>query len=306
MKGVKDMPYCQVDDNTEIYYQEFGSGDRYVFCSQIDHEYTAFSFERELARRGFHVFLLTDRGFGRSTHTQENYGLGWYDRFADDVVAFADKVGADRFVYSGASHGSGVGWHLCLRHPERLICFFASVAGPLSPEGVPVEGVLGGNTVSEEKEPDAPAFCSLPDFFYIPTDDPAIIERRRLCKEADKALRASDDYEKIFESPETMRINFGPAMLFTRTEENLKEALKKIQTPVLMLGGTEDVISRPDLMIRTAECLPHCKLIIHSGFGHVLDIYEDLADDAVRFYENLISTGRYYAPVDNTPIEETK
>ena len=221
------------------------------------------------------------------------------------MVAFADKVGAEKFVYSGASHGSGVGWHLCLRHPERLICFFASVAGPLSPEGVPVEGVLSGNTVPAEKDPDAPAFCSLPDFFYGATDDPAILERRRICREADRALRASEGYEEIFESEQTQRINFGPAMLFTRTEEGLRQALKTIQTPVLMLGGTEDVISRPDLMIRTAECLPHCKLVIHSGFGHVLDIYEDLADDAVRFYENLISTGRYYTSVDNTPIKET-
>ena len=70
-----------------------------------------------------------------------------------------------------------------------------------------------------------------------------------------------------------------------------------------MLGATDDVISTPELMIRTAKCLPRCKLIIHSGFGHVLDIYEDLADDAVRFYENLVNTGRYYTPVDNTPIE---
>ncbi len=80
------MPYISVDANTSIYYQEYGSGERYLFCSQIDHEYTAFSFEREMARRGFHVFLLTDRGFGRSTHTDENFGLGWYDQFADDVV----------------------------------------------------------------------------------------------------------------------------------------------------------------------------------------------------------------------------
>ena len=166
--------------------------------------------------------------------------------------------------------------------------------------------MLNGNPVPENRDPDAPAFCSLPDFFFIPTDDPAIEERRRICREADRALRASEDYDKIFESSQTLRINMGPALLATRTEENLKRTLRTITVPVLMFGGTDDVISRPDLMIRTAECLQHCKLIIHSGFGHVLDIYEDLADDAVRFYENLVETGRYYAPVDNTPISETK
>jgi pimeloyl-ACP methyl ester carboxylesterase len=100
-----------------------------------------------------------------------------------------------------------------------------------------------------------------------------------------------------------LRINTGPALIGLRTEENLREALKTIKTPVLMLGGTEDVISTPELMIRTAKCLPNCKLVIHSGYGHVLDIFEELADDAVRFYDNVVNTGRYYAPVDNTPIE---
>jgi len=69
------MPTIAIDDNTRIYYEEYGSGDRYVFCSQIDHDYTSFSFERELSRRGFHVFLLTDRGYGKSSHTAENFGL---------------------------------------------------------------------------------------------------------------------------------------------------------------------------------------------------------------------------------------
>ena len=170
------------------------------------------------------------------------------------------------------------------------ICSLTVVAGPISPEGIPVEGILSGNDVTAEKDPNAPAFCSLPEFFYIPTDDQAIIERRRICKGADSALRASDNYEEIFESDDTMRINTGPALIGLRTEENLREALKTIETPVLMLGGTEDVISTPEL-------------IIHSGFGHVLDIYEELADDAVKFYENVVSTGRYYTPVDNTPIE---
>ena len=145
-------------------------------------------------------------------------------------------------------------------------------------------------------------FCTLPPAFFIPTDDPAINERRRICLETCMAIRKTPGYEETYEAPEVLKINFGPAMAKYRTEEKLQEALRTIETPVLMLGGMEDIISRPELMIRTGKCLPHCKLIIHSSFGHMLDIYEDLADDAVRFYENLVNTGRYYTPLDNTPI----
>lgn len=296
------MPYLSIDEKTDIYYEEYGSGDRYVFCSQIDHDYTSYSFERELSRRGFHVFLLTNRGYGKSSHTADNFGLGWFDRYADDVVAFADKLGVDKFVYSGASHGSGVGWHLCVNHPDRLICFFALVAGPLDPSRCDIEGVLKGNDVPEDRDITTSTFCTLPPVFFYPTDDAGLIERRKICLDTCMSIRKEPGYEETYESEETLRINFGPAMVKYRTEEKLQEALKTIETPVLMLGGMEDVISRPELMIRTGKCLPHCKLIIHSSFGHMLDIYEDLADDAVRFYENVVNTGRYYTPVDNTPI----
>ena len=56
-------------------------------------------------------------------------------------------------------------------------------------------------------------------------------------------------------------------------------ALSTIRTPVLILGGMEDPISTPDLMMRTARCLPHCKLVIYSNCGHNIDtdITEEVA-----------------------------
>ena len=113
------MPTIRTDDNVDIYYEELGSGDKIVLCTQCGHEGT--TLERELAKRGFHVYLLTNRGFGRSTHVTEDYGEHWYDMFAKDVIAFADQMGIDRFIYSGASHGAGAGWHVCLNYPERVI-----------------------------------------------------------------------------------------------------------------------------------------------------------------------------------------
>ena len=86
-------------------------------------------------------------------------------------------------------------------------------------------------------------------------------------------------------------------------ENGTKLRLLYIYQHLLRNSDAEHPVSTPELMIRTAKCLPNCKLVIHSGYGHVLDIFEELADDAVRFYENVVNTGRYYTPVDNTPIE---
>jgi len=280
------MPTITTKDSVQIYYEEYGSGDRYVLCTQVSH--SAQSLERELARRGFHVFLLTNRGFGRSTHVTEDYGDHWYDRFAEDVIEFADQMGIEKFIYSGASHGAGTGWHVVLNHPERVICFFAVVPGPHNLD----EGKASIRSMGMKGN--APVLK-----MTIDSSDPRIQERRRKGFEAMAALRKDPEYQAIYDSPETRAIDYGRPLRALETEARVLEALKTIKLPVLILGGMEDVISRPDLMVRTAKCLDNCKMVVHSGFGHTLDVYEDMADDAVRFYENVVNTGYYYSPINN-------
>ena len=70
------------------------------------------------------------------------------------------------------------------------------------------------------------------------------------------------------------------------------------------MGGTDDFISRSDLMVRSAECLDNCKLVIFSRFGHGIDIFEEMAEEACRFFNNWKETGYYYEPVinDGSPV----
>lgn len=278
------MPYFTNHDNQKIYYEEYGSGDRYLFCSQVGHGEN--SFEKEMARRGFHVFLITNRGFGRSEHITEDYPDHWYDKFAEDVICLADRLGVDRFCYSGASHGAGTGWHVVLNYPGRVECFFAVVPGPHSL----AEGSMSFKKMFElgliERKP-----------MQMPTDDPALLERRRKEDEANRKRREEPDFEQVYNDPVSQNIQYGRPLASLGSEEALIAALRTIETPVLILGGTEDYISRPDLMVRSAENLKNCKLVIYSGFGHALEIYEEMADEAERFYNNVKSTGRIYSAV---------
>lgn len=280
------MPVVRVNDGTEIYYEDLGSGDRYVLCSQVGHG--MYSLERELAKRGYHVLLLTNRGFGRSTHVTEDYGDYWYDRFADDVIGVADALGIDRFIYSGGSHGAGTGWHVVLKYPERVKCFLAVVPGPHNLD----EGKTSMRTMQMQGK-------LVHHVFRAETDDSRLLERRRQEDARAQALRAEPDYEAIYESKETKAIDYGRPLRWLKTEAAVQEKLRTIQTPVLIMGGMEDTISRPDLMVRSAKCLKNCKLVIYSGFGHTLDIAEELADEAERFIRNTEETGRLYAPVVN-------
>ena len=278
------MALCEIRAGVQLYYEEYGAGDRYLLCTQIGHGY--YSFEKEMAKRGFHVFLLTNRGFGRSTHIFDDSVENWYDMWADDVVAFADQMGIDTFCYGGSSHGAGSGWHLVLRHPERVECFFAIVPGPHSLD----EGKMSlRNMVA--------LGLIEPKPFQMPTDDPRLNERRQLGR-----ANMSDfdrETEQLNELPEVKAIEYGRPLAYLENEEKLKAALSTIKLPVLIMGGTDDFISRPDLMVRSAECLDNCKLVIFSRFGHNMDIFEEMAEEACRFYKNWKETGYYYEPVIN-------
>ena len=138
-----------------------------------------------------------------------------------------------------------------------------------------------------------------PPVMRTPSPDPRVQERYAIEDALSREQREAPDYAEVFDSPETRAIDFGRPLSALHTEANVLEALKTIKTPVLIIGGMEDPISRPDLMLRTAKCLPNCKLIIHSGTAHAIPMVEDAASDAVRFYENVVNTGWYYDPVRN-------
>ena len=238
--------------------------------------------QQALADAGYHVYCLTLRGFAPSSYVTEDYGAGWYDRFADDVICLADALGAERFVYMGASHGAGVGWHLALRHPGRVTAFVAVVPGPHSL----AEGAMSYRQMLMQ------GIISAPPLFDPPVDGDEAREARRAERTAWlNSLPEADPREK--------RIDYGRPLMALGSEGKLREALKNIRIPVLILGGTEDPISTPALMTRTAECLPHCKLVMYSNCGHNIDtdLVEELTEEADRFLRQATKDGKWYKEV---------
>ena len=118
---------------------------------------------------------------------------------------------------------------------------------------------------------------SAPPPFDPPTDDPDRLARRKKREAWLKSLPEADPLEK--------QVDYGRPLMCCRTEEKLREVLRSLKTPTLILGGTDDPISTPTLMTRTACCLPDCKLVMYSRSGHNIDtdIPDELADEAYRF-----------------------
>lgn len=274
------MPRIEVDDGVELYYEDLGSGDKYMLSLMMD--FPPECTTRALAEQGYHVLCITNRGIGKSTHVHENYGTKWFDIFADDVVKVADKLGIDKFTYIGCSHGAGTGWHIALRHPERLNAFIAMVGGPHNND----EGTWSFRTMGDKapirKSPDPAEY-----------EDEAIVRRIQ---------RNAPYYKELRENvtPEEKALDYKRPLLDLGSEANVQEFLKTIQVPMLMLGGMEDSISRPDLMMRTAACVPHCKLVMYSGLGHsgpFSQIIEESVEEILNFMRNVEKNGRVYKQI---------
>ena len=279
------MPQLQIDDKISLYYEEYGQGsldaDNIILSAQVG--FYPKGMQQHLATLGYHVFCITLRCFHPSTLVEEDYGEHWYDVFADDVAAFADKLGIKKFVYMGASHGAGVGWHIMLRHPDRVNAFVAVVPGPHS---------LAAGTMSYRQMLAQGIIKEVPPF-NPPIDNDNTRQLRRDRRSAHIAAQPP--------APELERkVDYGRPLMALGSEEKLCEELKKITTPVLIIGGTEDPISTPELMIRTAKCLPHCKLVVYSNCGHDIDtdLIEETCDEASRFIKNALKTKKWYLPVD--------
>jgi pimeloyl-ACP methyl ester carboxylesterase len=121
------LPKVAVDGGA-LHYEELGSGPEVVLSGQWS--FREGSYQHVLAQTSnrYRVLTITLRGYGASIPETPDLNDGWYDTWADDIYQVGQALGFSRFIYTGSSHGAGVGWHLALRHPEVLRAF-VSVAG---------------------------------------------------------------------------------------------------------------------------------------------------------------------------------
>lgn len=273
--------HVEVEEGISLYYEEYGSGDNIILSAQAGFYHRGM--QQRMARLGYHVYCITLRGFHPSTLITQDYKERWYDVFAEDVLRFADKMNIGRFTYMGASHGAGTGWHLMLLNSGRVEAFIAVVAGPHS---------LKEGTMSYRQMLAQGLIKCIPPFNPEIDNDEARQKRRDYRNLWMAGLPTAFEAER--------KLDYGRPMMRLGTEEKLCEALKSITVPTLLIGGCEDPISTPELMIRTAGCLPHCKLVMYSNCGHDIDtdLIEEVSDEADRFLRNVKKTGRCYLPVE--------
>src|ERR671917_2155213 len=135
------MPYVTTQDDTQIFYKDWGSGQPIVFShgwplSSDDWDAQMMFF----VGHGFRVIAHDRRGHGRSSQVSDGHDM---DHYADDLAALTEQLDLKDAVHVGHSTGGGEVVHYIARHGESRLAKAAIIAA-VPPIMVKTEANPGG------------------------------------------------------------------------------------------------------------------------------------------------------------------
>lgn len=255
------MPHLDLDD-ARLWYDEFGDDAREpVLASAMSFESGGYPEILASAPVDRRVIQIQARGYGRSSRVAERPAEGWLNLWADDVCRVADALGIDRFYYTGVSHGAGIGWHLAVRHPERLVGLVSVVGTPHDREGGTASSQ--SRAIVQANRHDAAVvreqFAKLAGW----TDDPLRQERREYMM--DRAAQRLADQDEL-----EAAINQGKPFPDALTDDALVEVLRGVTVPTLILAGMRDGVISPASSLRGVTSVRGAKAVFWEDEGHMM------------------------------------
>lgn len=295
------MPTKEVN-GIRIEYENFGTGSSPAVLliaglSAQMHSWNT-DFCKSLADRGFHVIRYDNRDVGLSSKIEGvtidelmeimgaifvgkdvsvPYGI---EDMADDAAGLLDALGIDKAHIVGKSMGGYIAQTLCLKHPSKAL----SLTSIYSHTGhrsafMPTPEVI--ETMLTPVPEDRKGYIDyMTNFFKI------IYGKGSPFDETFHRDLAGQYYDRCFCREGTIRQYLAILKQRNRTEE-----LKKVSVPTLVVHGDDDPLVPLAGGIATAEAIPHSKIRIIEGMGHVmpnLKVYwSDILDEMVSHMRNV-------------------
>ncbi|MFC7996408.1 alpha/beta fold hydrolase [Streptomyces rochei] len=258
-------------NGTSLHYRTAGSGPAVVLLHGVPK--TGYHWRHLVPKlTPHHTVVVPDlRGLGDSARPADGYDSA---TMSDDVAELMARLGHETYAVTGEDWGAVIGYQLAARHRDRVTSLvFAEALFPgfgfedhtaLTPENVSGMHLwhLG---------------------FYFTPDVPEMLisgHERELITHMIKSERshpdtatsdAVEEYVRCYSMPGGIRAMLAVyrAML-TDAEQNREAARKKLDIPVLALGGSAFVGER------AAE---QARLVADDVTGHVFDAGHDLAEE---------------------------
>jgi non-heme chloroperoxidase len=253
------MPTITTKDGTQIYYNDYGTGQPVVFSHGWPLNGDAFEDQAMfLASNGYRCISHDRRGHGRSGQTWEGNNL---DQYADDLAELTEKLDLKNAIHVGHSTGGGEVARYIGRHGTKRVAAAVLISAitplmlktPANPKGLPLEVFDGlrksvaadrsqfwkdlsvpfyganrpGNTVSQ----------GMRDNFWL---------AGQMC-----SLKGAYDCIKAF------------------SETDLTEDCKKFDVPTLIIHGDDDqIVPIVAAAMLSSKLITNSKLIIYEGQPH--------------------------------------
>ena len=193
--------------------------------------------QRPLLRQHFRLYLPDARGHAG---TRWDTDRGWsHGMLVEDLVAFVDGLGLERFHVAGLSMGAGTALAIAMLHPERVRSAVLAAVGV-------------------EPEPRNSVARRLMDPERIERNDPAWAAR--LARRHD-SVQGEGAWRKLLLAIRDDIL----AQRHPRPEELLRARL-----PILLACGDRDPWVPLEQAVRLQRQLPEASLFVAPGVGHVL------------------------------------
>ncbi|MGJ1356208.1 alpha/beta fold hydrolase [Sphingobacterium siyangense] len=253
------MATFKVQDGTEIYYKDWGTGQPIVFhhgwpLSSDDWDAQLMYF----LEKGYRVIAHDRRGHGRSTQTATGNEM---DTYASDIAQLVEALDLKDAIHIGHSTGGGEVVRYITNHGTSRVskAVLISAVTPTmaksatNPDGVPMEvfDEIRLNTATRRQQ----YFQDFTLAFYGYNRDGANVQQGVMDNWWRQGMMGG------------IKAHYDCIKAFSETD--FTEELKKVEIPVLVLHGEDDQIVPIDITGRSAaELVQNGTLITYPGFPH--------------------------------------
>ena len=223
----------------------------------------------------FDLLAYDQRGLGRTERPPGPYSMADY---ANDAAALLDAVGWDRCPVLGVSFGGMVAQELALRHPERVerLVLACTSSGGEGGASYPLHE-LEGLSIDDR----ARRMIALNDSRFAAMEQEAPERYARILQITAEGMTAAA--ARPDEAPGEH--NVSPAegarlQIEARRAHDTWSRLPSLSLPVLVCGGTYDLIAPPANSEALAQQIPGAQLQMFEG-GHLFRVQDRAAFPAM-------------------------